>query len=251
MNDSLRLDALAARAELQSGALRGPALIERLLAVPYGDRDVWVDELLGLPPAPPDIPDLPRGAVPYLPAGIEEVLAMVLEAPLRSDDELVDLGSGLGRVVILAHLLSGARARGVEIQEPLVQSARACCGELGLADLSFTHADAAEAELDGSVFFLYSPFNGETLARVMRRLEAVARRRPIVLCAVGLEFPAERWLRRRRASPLSLTVYDSQMPGVPQRSRLPEWYSLPAWRRAPVTPGMPARWPAFEDGRES
>lgn len=210
MKDSLRIDALRARAELRSGALRGPALMERLLSVPHRDRDVWTDELLNLPePLPEDVSDLPPGTVPYLPAGVEEILAMVREAPLRPDDELVDLGSGLGRVVMLAHLLSGARARGVEIQEPLVQYAAACSANLGLTDLSFIHADAAETELDGSVFFLYSPFNGETLARVMRRLEAVARRRPIVVCAVGLELPDERWLQRRGISTPSLTLYDS------------------------------------------
>ncbi|HVE84004.1 MAG TPA: class I SAM-dependent methyltransferase [Myxococcales bacterium] len=214
MDESLRRDAWRARAELRSGALRGPALVERLLCVPSRDRDVWADELLDLPEPPPeDVSALPPGAVPYLPAGVEEILTMVREAPLRPDDQLVDLGSGLGRVVMLAHLLSGARALGVEIQKPLVQYAAACSGNLGLGGLSFVHADAAETELDGSVFFLYSPFNGETLARVMRRLEAVARRRPIVLCAVDLELPSERWLQRRGTSTPSLTLYDSRAPG--------------------------------------
>jgi len=185
------------------------ALLERLLAVPARDRDVWVDALLGLPEPPPDAP-LPPGAVPYLPAGVDEILALVREAPVRPDDVLVDLGSGMGRVAILAHLLSGARARGVEIQEPLVREAAACCARLGLsADVTFTCADAAEVELDGSVFFLYAPFNGELLARVMRRVEAVARRRPIVVCTAGLELPEERWLRRREPSPLAIALYDS------------------------------------------
>jgi hypothetical protein len=210
LNDRLRFDARAARAEVQAGTLRGAALRERLLSVPAGDRDGWLDEALGLPEPPPDVPSLPRGAVPYLPAGVDEILAMAEEAPLRPDDELVDLGSGLGRVVILAHLLSGARALGVELQGQLVQCARACSEELGLTGVSFEHADAASLELDGSVFFLYSPFNGETLWRVLRRLEAVASRRPIVLCAVGLELPDERWLQGRGSSLPSLTLYDSR-----------------------------------------
>jgi len=205
VDDALRRDAHAARAE----RLRGPSLLERLLAVPAADRDAWVDALLGVPEPPPDAP-LPRGAVPYLPAGVDEILAMAREAPLRRGDVLVDLGSGLGRVAILAHLLSGARAHGVEIQEALVREATACCARLGLsADVTFTCADAASSGLDGSVFFLYAPFNGELLARVMRRVEAVARHRPIVVCAAGLELPDERWLRRRETSPLAITLYDS------------------------------------------
>jgi SAM-dependent methyltransferase len=179
MDDSLRLMARTARAGIESGALRGDALLQRLLSVPLCDRDVWVDQLLGIEEPPPDIPDLPRGAVPYLPCGVGEILAMVLEAPVRPDDELVDLGSGLGRVVILAHLLSGARASGVELQEPLVRGARARCAALGLAAVSFVHADAAE---------------------------------------VALEFPDVAWLLARRTSTVALTLYDSRVCGVPNRS---------------------------------
>ena len=214
MDDSLRLRAQAARAGIASGALRGAALLDLLSEVPPFDRDAWVDELLGIEPPPPDIPELPRGAVPYLPCGVEEILAMLREVPVRPDDELVDLGSGLGRVVLLGHLVSGARARGVEIQAPLVDRARLRCAELALAAVSFVHADAADTELDGSVFFLYAPFNGAMLARVVRRLEDVARRRPIALAAVALELPDVPWLRARTTSSVALTLYESSVGGV-------------------------------------
>jgi len=210
VNDALRIRARTARSEIKSGALRGTALLELIRAVPWLDRDVWVDELLGIEDPPPDIPDLPRGAVPYLPCGADEIVAMVLEAPVRPDDTLVDLGSGLGRAVILAHLLSGARAWGLEIQEPLVLRARARAAELGLAAVSFVHGDATETELDGSIFFLYSPCNGEMLTRLIRRLEQIARRRPIIVCAVGVEFHDAPWLVRRTTSNVSLTLYDSR-----------------------------------------
>ncbi|NOK15577.1 class I SAM-dependent methyltransferase [Corallococcus carmarthensis] len=206
-----------ARAGIESGALRGDALVELLLSIPALDRDVWLDKLLGFDEPPPDIANLPRGAVPYLPSGVDEILAMVAEVPLRRDDAFVDLGSGLGRVAILAHLLSGARAQGVELQEPLIHLARARCAELALPLVSFVHANAADAELDGSVFFLYSPFNGEMLSVVLRRLEDVARRRPIVICAVDFELHGVTWLRARKTSKVSLALYDSCVPGVPLR----------------------------------
>jgi hypothetical protein len=217
MNEALRLRARTARAEIASGALRGTALRERLLSVPFRDRDVWTDELLGFEEPPSDVPNLPRGSVPYLPCGVDEILAMVREVPVRSDDELVDLGSGLGRVVILVHLLCGVRARGIEIQEPLVHGARARCAELALADVSFVHADAAEVALDGSIFFLYAPFNGQILEAVLRRIEVVARRRPLVVCAVGLELQGLDWLRPRESSNVSLALYDSHVSGVARR----------------------------------
>jgi hypothetical protein len=213
------LRARSARDAIASGTLRGPALLALLLSVPVRDRDVWIDELLGLEEPPPDIPDLPRGSVPYLPAGVDEIVAMVVEAPVQADDELVDLGAGLGRAVILAHLLSGARGCGVEIQEPLVRAARARTAALNLADVSFVHASAADVVPDGSIFFLYAPCNGEMLAAVVRGIEHVARRRPIVVCAVGLEFRDVAWLRPRKTSSVSLAMYDSQVPGVPCRAR--------------------------------
>jgi SAM-dependent methyltransferase len=207
VNDALEADALAARARVIAGALRGRALLERIHAVPYVERDAWVDRVLGIEAPPPDV-GLPRGAVPYLPCGVDEILAMVREVPLRETDELVDLGSGLGRVVILAHLLSGARARGVEIQEHLVRRARACVDALGLSGVELVHADAIETAIDGTVIFLYAPFNGDLLARALARIETAARRRAIVVCAVGLELSAG-WLAPRPAASPTLAVYDA------------------------------------------
>jgi SAM-dependent methyltransferase len=217
MDDALRLRARTARAAVASGALRGAALLELLQSIALVDRDAWVDELLGIEPPPPDVADLPRGAVPYLPCEVDEIVAMVRDAPVGPGDELVDLGAGLGRAVILAHLLSGARARGVEIQAPLVQRANALCAELALDAVSFVHANAAEIALDGSVFFLYAPCNGELFRRVVSRIEDVARRRAIVVCAVGVELLDAPWLTARSPSRASLTLYDSQVRGVPGR----------------------------------
>ena len=189
--------------------LGGRQLEQLLMSIPYKDRDVFVDELLGFDAPPADVRDLPRGAVPYLPSGVEEILAMVREAPILPHDEFVDLGSGVGRVVILAHLLSRARSSGIEIQGPLVDLAEMRGAELGLSEVSFLHANAAETDLDGSIFFLYAPFNGDMLARALRRIEQVAQRRPIIVCTVGLELSHVRWLSSRPSTCVSLNLYDS------------------------------------------
>ncbi|HSD88645.1 MAG TPA: methyltransferase domain-containing protein [Kofleriaceae bacterium] len=188
--------------------LRGAALLERLRSIPSADRDAWVDDLLAIGAPPPDVA-LPRGAVPYLPCGVDEIITAILEAPVRDSDVLVDLGSGLGRVAILGHLLSGARTWGIEIQEHLVERARARVSELQLDDVSFIHGNAEDIVLDGSVFFLYAPFNGPMLARVVEQLEHVARRRPIIVCAVHLELHDIAWLAARPSSCGALTIYDS------------------------------------------
>jgi hypothetical protein len=211
VDDALRFRAHAARPGVISGALRGAALVDLLRTIPVLDRDAWVDELLGIAPPPPDVADLPRGAVPYLPCGVDEVLAMVQDVPLGPDDELVDIGAGLGRAAILAHLASGARTSGIEIQAPLVHLARERCTALGVTGVSFVHADAAETPLDGSVFFLYAPCNGALLARVVSRLQDVARRRPITVAAVGLELDGP-WLEPRASFGGALALYDARPP---------------------------------------
>jgi hypothetical protein len=182
---------------------------ESLIEVPHEDRDEWLDRYLGLSEAPPDS-GLPPGGVPYLPAGVAEVLDAIRDVPIKREDLFVDLGSGLGRVVMLTHLLSGARCHGVEIQRALVDQAIATARRLGLSGVSFECADAATAELDGSVFFLYAPFNGELLRRVLARLEQTARRRPIRLCTVDLSLDDVRWLRPLPTDNLALGIYESR-----------------------------------------
>ncbi len=199
---------LRARSEIRAGALRGEALRERILAVPRGDREGWVDAVLGIEATPADI-DLPRGSVPYLPCGVDEILAALEAVPVRSTDTFVDLGSGLGRVAILAHLLTGAHAHGIESQPHLVRCARERCEGLGLSRVSFTQGDAAETELDGTVFFLYAPFNGTMLQRVLQRLHDVAERHAIEVCAVDLELHGLPLMRRRSGARAPLAIYDA------------------------------------------
>jgi SAM-dependent methyltransferase len=188
--------------------LRGQPLWERILAVPTDEREAWVDALLGLPEAPPD-EELPRGGAPYLPAGVDDVLTALEGAPVRESDVFVDVGSGLGRVVLLAHLLTGAKAHGIEVQSHLVRVAREAAARLGLTEVTVHRADASDVVLDGTVFFFYSPLTGQALRSVLFSLQNLAERQPIVVCAVGLEFGSERWLTARPRTSASVTFYDA------------------------------------------
>lgn len=194
----------------RSVQLRGEELRAAILALPPNEREEWVNGALGIEGVSPEDEPLPRGSVPYLPCAVDDILAVAAE--LRPDDVLVDLGSGLGRVVILAHLLSGARAHGIEIQRSLVEKSRARAAALKLDGVTFAHGDAGDHELDGSVFFLYSPFNGDMMTRVLARLEHLSRRRHIRVCAVGVEFRQAKWLVPRPTESWSTVFYDSRAP---------------------------------------
>lgn len=210
MDEALRRRARTDRAAIVGGALRGPALLALLCSVPITDRDVLLDVLLGLDDAPDDASDLPRGSVPYLPCGVEEILAAIDEARIGPASTFVDIGAGLGRVAVLVHLLTGASAHGIEIQGELVTRARGYVRALGLDRVTFEHDDAARAVLEGTVFFLYAPFVGRALETVEQHLVELGRRRPIVVCAVGVELHDEAWHRRPSPVCASLVTYTSR-----------------------------------------
>lgn len=189
-------DALSIR-ELVLQRRATPTLVRQALnTIPHRDRDAWVDRLLGLDDIPDDGPALPRGAVPYLPCAIDSVLRAIDLAGVNDTDLFVDVGSGVGRVTTIVHLLTGASTLGLEIQPQLVQVAQSVSQRLGLARVKTLEGDAHLVE--GTVFFLYCPFSGDRLSAFLDELEALPR--PIRLCCVDLPIPARPWLSLRAES---------------------------------------------------
>jgi len=184
--------------------------LHRLMDVPFGDRDAWVDALLSLDAPPADGLDLPRGAVPYVPCGVDAIIHTVASAPVTDNDVFVDLGAGVGRVCLLVHLMTGARAIGVEIQPRLVDEARAHAKALALPGVTFHCADAALMSIpEGSIFFIYASFPLVVLKQVLLRLRDIASSKPIIVCAVGFDIHDEPWLTARESSSVELAIYDS------------------------------------------
>jgi hypothetical protein len=160
----------------------------------YDGMDLLVQGLLrqGEPAEPRRA--LGEDMVPYQPTPARAILELVRKCGLGPDDLLVDLGSGLGQVTLLAALLSGARALGVEWEPAYVDYARQCALSLALERVEFIQADARQAPLSGgTVYYLYTPFRGSVLREVLARLEAEARGRTFKLCTYG---PCTQWVSR-------------------------------------------------------
>jgi SAM-dependent methyltransferase len=198
-------------------------LLTWLAGLPPDARDAALEDRLGIRDAGHEA-SLPPAEhlLGYHASGVAPIVHTLAEVPVTAEDVVVDLGSGLGKVVLLAHLLTGARARGIELQPELVRRASSCAGALGLdadADVQFIEADARRADLDGgTVFYLYAPFTGPVLAEVLTRLHKVARHHAIVVCALGLDLGRHSWLAPRPLDSFWLTLYDSVVPGVPPRA---------------------------------
>jgi hypothetical protein len=199
--------------------MHGRDLLAWLASLSPSERDAAIEEHLGIARAEWASPPGDH-LIGYHASGVAPIVRMLIEVPVEADDVVVDLGAGLGKVVMLTRLLTGATARGIELQPALARRAREAAVRHGLQNVSFTEGDAREADLDdGTVFFLYSPFTGPVLSQVMRRLRTVASRRAIVVCSLGVDVDREApWLARRPLDSFWLTIYDSVDPKVSPRS---------------------------------
>lgn len=191
--------------------LTAEVLLSRLAALPPDQRDAELERLLGIEVHD----DLSRSPGPeligYHPSGLAPVSCALIEAAVGEEDLFIDLGAGVGKVVALARLLCGARARGIEVQRALVDLSPRVEG------VELVHADVRHAPLeDGTVFFLYNPFTGAALRDVLARLHAVAQHHGIVVCALGVDLERT-WLQPRPVEHFWLQVLDSVVPGVPAR----------------------------------
>jgi hypothetical protein len=139
--------------------------------------------------------------VGYQPTPARVILELLDRANIAPTDVVYDLGSGLGWVVILVALLSGAQATGIELEPAYCEYAACCARQLNAPGVEFIEADAGEVPLSGgSVFFMYTPFRGALLQRVLERLRGEAKQRPIRVCTYGpctTEVGTAEWLRPR------------------------------------------------------
>jgi SAM-dependent methyltransferase len=210
---TFRSAAARLHADLSQGRVTPATFGAALAEIAPRDRDPWLDLLWNIEELPQDEPDLPQGCVPYLPCPVASVLEALEQANVIREDVFVDVGSGLGRAVLLAHLASGASCIGLEIQATLVRAARERADRLGLMQLQFLQGDAADlvrAITVGTVFFLYCPFGGNRLQRFLDGLERIARVGPIRVCCVDMPPLEARWLNRMPSTSSLVDVYRSR-----------------------------------------
>jgi hypothetical protein len=178
-------------------------------------RDELVSGVLQL--LEPSEPDLQRSPemVPYQPTPVRHILQLMAATALAEDDVFVDLGSGLGHVPLLVSIMTGVHSLGVEVQATYVNSARECAQSLHLSRVQFIPQDARDADFSrGTVFYLYSPFNGSILTEVMTALRRESKHRPIKVCSLGpctRTVANELWLQSTAPPNIGrITVFESQ-----------------------------------------
>jgi hypothetical protein len=165
----------------------------------YDVLDTFVNGLFSDQPLPAETKALMPDMVSFHKTPVRVVMELIRLAEIDSDDLFFDIGSGLGQVVLLVNLMTGARARGIEYEPAYCAYASAIASRLHLTDTVFVNADARDSDYSkGTVFFLYTPFEGRLLQDVLRLLQRECLSRMVRVFTYGpcsAKVVAENWCR--------------------------------------------------------
>lgn len=166
----------------------------------YDNLDIFINGLFYSKAIPQQTKDLEPEMVYYQKTPARVVFELIEPAHFTEEDVFVDIGSGLGQVALLVHLLAGIAARGIEFEPAFCDYARACATELHLSHVTFINGDARQADYSGgTVFFMFTPFRGAILREVLELLRKEALRRRIKMITYGpctTEVAGQSWLER-------------------------------------------------------
>ena len=115
---------------------------------------------------------------PHVPASEDAVRKMLQFAELQVGEQLYDLGSGDGRIIIMAANEFGVKATGVELRDDLVEHTRKRIEELGLSQVEVIHGDLMQIEIsDADVVTLYltTSANEKIAPKLMKELRPGSR----------------------------------------------------------------------------
>lgn len=200
--EGLRILTMNARTMLLLAALlalpgAGPAAAQSLAEVARAAKEkkeastraVWTNEDLreGLPElklvrAPREHPP---SLGPYVTTPIERVRRMLGVAKVKPGELVIDVGSGDGRILIVAAEEFGARGIGIELDADLVAHSRSVVAARGLEkQVSIVHANALDVDLSpADVVTIYLSLEG--MALVQPHLERTLRKGTRVVTNVG------------------------------------------------------------------
>jgi len=122
----------------------------------------------------------------YQPTPARHILDFINRTALTERDSLIDLGSGLGQVLLIASICTGASCTGIELAPSYIDCARKSARSLNLNNVRFIQGDARAADWsEGTVFYLYTPFIRTILRDVLNSLRHEGVRREIRICTFG------------------------------------------------------------------
>jgi len=167
----------------------------------YDSLDVFLERVIFPAQFPTESRERAHGMIRYEATPARVILELVDSLSFTPEDVVIDLGSGLGLVVILVNLLTGVPAVGIEYDPAYCTYSLTRARELNLTDVTFVNTDVRQADLNpGSIFYLFTPFFDEVFDAVIEKLRLLARKRIIYVCSYGsctMELTKLPWLQIR------------------------------------------------------
>jgi hypothetical protein len=152
----------------------------------YDYLDELISGVLQFEEPSAEVVPLESEMVSYQPTPARHIFDLIGRTALTERNFLIDLGSGLGHVTLMASICTSASCTGIELEPSYVDCARKSARSLNLNNVRFIQGDARTADLsDGTVFYLYTPFIGTILRDVLNSLRHEAVRREIRICTFG------------------------------------------------------------------
>jgi hypothetical protein len=175
----------------------GDAALDRILHLSWRQTEASLDLL--------DLLDrYGNELLSYSGLGYADIRWIIHALRLTDRDVVYDLGAGYGRFVIYGALVSPAKFKGIEIVRERAAHIGKAQARLRLRNARVVAENAAAANfMDGTKFYLFSPFFTPTLRAVARKLKACAAKRPITIVAIyhaAVFFSRQRWLKKVTAS---------------------------------------------------
>ena len=174
------------------------------------DKKYGTDTKSLVPPEEANLPDeYTADAVIYIPTALATVKHVFRNLPIKYEEfELIDLGAGKGRLVLLASDYPFARIRGIELSPLLSGIATDNVKKymqnpprsLRCKRVEIQCANAVDFSIPDSniVFFLYNPFKGSVFEQCMDHIHRCAAKQPTreIYLAYVNPWPCEHWLRQ-------------------------------------------------------
>jgi hypothetical protein len=152
----------------------------------YDGLDILLEQVLFPTPPPSESRERSADMIRYEATPARIVLELIDTVKFIPSDVFIDIGSGLGVVVMLVNLLTGVQSIGIEYDPVYARYAQKQATAFGLEKVSFINVDARDADLNiGNIFYLFTPFVNEVFDSVLERLRYTSIRKPVHICSYG------------------------------------------------------------------
>jgi hypothetical protein len=165
----------------------------------YDNLDIFLNGLLFDQPLPESTTEREPDMVFYQQTPARIIVELAERVGSSANEVFVDIGSGLGLVAIAVNLITGIKSIAIEYEPAYCNYAKACALQLNVTGVEFIYADAREGDYsEGTIFFLYTPFEGNMLQDVLNILRKASQKKQIRIFTYGpcsAHVAGQNWLR--------------------------------------------------------